>query len=91
MFVYVHFNDGLTCKFIRRWYGKSSKFKIYDMKVLQYHQRVKKRSCITPPRWRRGRALASHAGERGSIPGRDKPKSLKQVVTAPLPNARQKV
>ena len=26
-----------------------------------------------PPRWRRGRA--SHAGDRGSIPGRDRPKS----------------
>ena len=40
-----------------------------------------------PPWWRRGRAFASHAGDRGSIPGRDGPKSLKQVVTAPLSNA----
>ena len=41
-------------------------------------------------RWRIGRALALHAEDLGSIPGRDKPKSLKQVVTAaPLPNARQ--
>ena len=39
----------------------------------------------------RVRAFASHAGDRGSIPGRDKPKSLKQVVTAPLPNAWQPV
>ena len=30
-----------------------------------------------------------HAGDRGSIPGRDSRRSLKQVVTAPLPNARQ--
>ena len=27
----------------------------------------------------------SHAGDRNSSPGRDRPKSLKQVVTAPLP------
>ena len=27
------------------------------------------------PRWRRGRAFASHAGDRGSIPGRDRPES----------------
>ena len=38
--------------------------------------------------WRSGRALASHAGGRGSIHDRDRPMSLKQVVTAPLPNAR---
>ena len=31
---------------------------------------------------RGGRAFASHAGDRGSIPVRDKPTSLKQVVTA---------
>ena len=35
--------------------------------------------------------FASHAGDRGSIPGRDRPTSLKQVVTAPLPNPRQQV
>ena len=29
-----------------------------------------------------GRALASHAGDRGSIPGWNRPMSLKQVVTA---------
>ena len=39
----------------------------------------------------RVRAFASHAGDRGSIPSRDRPKSLKQVVTAPLPNAWQPV
>ena len=40
------------------------------------------------PEWRRsGRAFASHVGDRGSIPGRDRPKLLKQVVTAPLPSA----
>ena len=33
----------------------------------------------------------SHVGDRGSITGRDKPKSLNQVVTAPLPNAEQQV
>ena len=43
------------------------------------------------PRWRRGRSFASHVGDLGSIPGRDQPKSLKQVVTAPLPNARQQM
>ena len=45
--------------------------------------------CYKPPRWLSGRAFASCAGDRGLIPGRDRPKSLKQVVTAPLPNARQ--
>ena len=30
------------------------------------------------------RAFASHVGGRGSNPGRDRPASLKQVVTAPL-------
>ena len=38
-----------------------------------------------------GGALASHAGERGPIPGRDRHKSLKQVVTATLPNPQQEV
>ena len=28
-------------------------------------------------RWLSGRAVASHAEDRGSIPGRDRPKSLK--------------
>ena len=46
-------------------------------------------SVPTPPRWRNVRAFASHAGDRGSIPGRDRPNSLKQVVTAPLPNTWQ--
>ena len=31
------------------------------------------------------------AGDRGSIPGRGIPNSLKQVVTAQLPNAREHV
>ena len=35
--------------------------------------------------------LVSHAGVQGSISGRDRPKSLKQVVTAQLPSARQQV
>ena len=38
-----------------------------------------------------GTALASHAGDRDSIPGRERLKSYKKVVTAPLPNGRQQV
>ena len=38
-----------------------------------------------------GKAFASHAGDGCSILGRDIPKSFKQVVTGPLPNARQQV
>ena len=34
--------------------------------------------------WRRGRAVGSHAGDRGSIPGRDTFKSIKQVGSASL-------
>ena len=45
----------------------------------------------TTPRWLKGRAFASQAVDRGSILGRDISKSLKQVVTAPLPNARHYV
>ena len=41
--------------------------------------------------WFSGRAFASHDGDQGSIPGRDRPKSLEKVVTAPLPSARQQV
>ena len=33
-----------------------------------------------------GKAFASHAGDRGSIPGRNR-----QVVTAPMPTARQQI
>ena len=44
-----------------------------------------------PQWWRSGRAFPSHAGDRGSISSRDRPKSLKRVVTAPLPNARGQV
>ena len=40
-----------------------------------------------PPRWRSGRAFASHGGNQYSISGRDRP----QVVTAPLPKGRQQV
>ena len=43
---------------------------------------------MRPPRWRRGSAFAWHAGDRGSILGRDRPKSLKQVMTVSLSNAR---
>ena len=42
-------------------------------------------------RWLSGRAFSSHAENRGSIPGRNKPKSLKQKVIAPLPSARRQV
>ena len=45
----------------------------------------------SPPQWCSGRAYASHAGDRGLILGWDRPESLKQEVTAPLPNARQQV
>ena len=38
-----------------------------------------------------GRAFASHPGDWGSIPGRDRPKSIKQVVTTPLQSAWQHV
>ena len=41
--------------------------------------------------WLNGRTFASHAGDWGSMPGRDRPKSLKQVVTVPLTSARQQV
>ena len=45
-----------------------------------------------PPRWLSGRAFTSHVGEiRDRPPGRDIPKSFKQIVTAPLPIARQQV
>ena len=48
-----------------------------------------------PTQWLSGIVVASHAGDRAgdrsSIPGRDRPKSLEQVVTDPLANARQKV
>ena len=42
-------------------------------------------------RWLCGRSFASHAGDRDSISGRDRPKLLKQVVTTPRPNAGQQV
>ena len=44
---------------------------------------------LEPPWWHSGRAFASHARDRGSIPDRDIPESLKQVMTVPLPNGRQ--
>ena len=39
-------------------------------------------------RWLSGRAFTSRAGYRGSILGRDRPRSLKQVVTSLLSSAR---
>ena len=45
----------------------------------------------TTLRWLIGRGFASHAGDGISIPGSDRHKLLKQVVTAPLPNALQQV
>mgnify|MGYP003683533513 CR=1 FL=1 len=51
--------------------------------------------CIACRRNRRsglvGRAFASHAEDLDSIPGRDRPKSFKQIVTAQLSNAWQQV
>ena len=44
-----------------------------------------------PTKHRDGSAFASHAADRGSILGRDRPKSLKQVLTTPLPSARRHV
>ena len=46
---------------------------------------------LQSPRWLSGRAFASHAGDRGSIPGRNRPKSLKQAVSTPMLSARQQV
>ena len=40
-------------------------------------QNVKGPAFTLPPRWLSGSAFVSHAGDRGSIPGRDGPKSLK--------------
>ena len=40
---------------------------------------------------RRGIEFASRAEDRGSIPDRDGPKSLKHVATAPQPNDQQQV
>ena len=42
------------------------------------------RSSLLGTSWRRGRAVGSHAGDRGSIPGRDTFKSIKQVGSASL-------
>ena len=39
---------------------------------------------FSPPQWLNGIAFTSHAGDLGSIPARDGPKSIKQVVTAPI-------
>ena len=38
-----------------------------------------------------GKKYNLHVGDRGSIPGRDRLKSLKQVVTATLSKVRQQV
>ena len=43
------------------------------------------------PWWPSGRVFALHVGDRDSIPGRDRPKSFKEVIKAPLPSARQQV
>ena len=39
--------------------------------------------CIGPS----GREVTLHVGDRGSIPGRDRPKSFKQAMTAQLPKS----
>ena len=67
-----------------RWKGKQTYVQIIN-------NNADLRTCIQPPQWHSGRTFVSLAGDRGSIPGRDIPKTLKQVVTAPLPNARQPV
>ena len=46
---------------------------------------------IMHPRWLSGRAFASHAEVLSSISGCDGPRSLKQVMTAPLQSALQLV
>ena len=56
-----------------------------------YFLLANKKQYQTPLRWRSGSAFASQAGDQCSIPGRDRPKCIKQVVIAPLPNARQQV
>ena len=50
-----------------------------------------KYNCQVPPRWLSCKAFTSQTEERGSIPGGNKPESLKQVVTAPMPSDRQQV
>ena len=55
---------------------------------LTKHNR-RSQTLSTSPRRLRGRAFASHEEDRGSIPGRDRPNLLKQVVKARLPSARQ--
>ena len=42
-----------------------------------------------PQLCRSGRAFSLHAGDRGSVPDRDRPKLLKQVVIVPLPNGNK--
>ena len=47
---------------------------------------------FVPPWWFIGRVFASHTEDIGvRSPDRDRPKTLKQIVTAPLTNARQQV
>ena len=53
--------------------------------------RIRNEPSEFPPRCLSSREFASHDEDRGSNPGRDRPKSLKQVVTAPLLSARQEV
>ena len=57
----------------------------------QNENKMKKDPLPRFPNATHDRAFVSHAGDQGSIPGRDIPESLKQVVTAPLPNARPQV
>ena len=65
---------------------KRFSFVLYSFNVnifIIYSKLCHSNKAYGPPRWRSGRAFASHAGGRVSIPGRDRPKSLKQVVKAP--------
>ena len=48
-------------------------------------------TIYTTPRWLSGRAFISHAGDRILIRNRDRPKSIKQVVTNVLPKAQYQV
>ena len=67
-----------------------SKFKVVSGSwMYTTHRLMVIHSCAKygnqPPRRRRGREFASHAGDRGSIP------RSRRVWTAPLPSARQQV
>ena len=41
-----------------------------NVKAEEYSEMFHLFASIEPSRWRRGRALASHTGDQGSVPGR---------------------